>query len=47
VLPATSWPRILEHIGDVVTAVNALRPGDFVELTFGRSDQITILAQLR
>jgi hypothetical protein len=34
VLPTTSWPKILAHIGKVVTAVNALRPGDYVELEF-------------
>jgi hypothetical protein len=34
VLPTTSWPKIQQHIPDVVTAVNALKPGDFIELTF-------------
>jgi len=34
VLPTTSWPRIQEHIDKVLTAANALAPGDFVELTF-------------
>ena len=34
VLPTTSWPRIQQHIAEIVGAVTALRPGDFVELTF-------------
>lgn len=32
VLSTTSWPRISRHVGLVVAAVNALRPGDFREL---------------
>jgi hypothetical protein len=34
VLPTTSWPRIQQHIPEVVAAANALKPGDFVELRF-------------
>jgi hypothetical protein len=34
VLPTTSWPKIQGHIARVVAAVNALKPGDFVELQF-------------
>ena len=34
VLPTTSWPTIQLHLPKVVAAVNALRPGDFVELDF-------------
>jgi hypothetical protein len=34
VLPTTSWPKIHAHEAQVVAAVNALRPGDFVELKF-------------
>jgi len=34
VLPTTSWPKIQAHETDVVAAVNALRPGDVIELTF-------------
>lgn len=34
VLPTTSWPKIQAHIGQVLAAVNALRPSDFVELKF-------------
>ena len=32
VLPTTSWPMIQLHLPKVAAAVNALRPGDFVEL---------------
>jgi hypothetical protein len=34
VLPTTSWPKIQAHEEEVAAAVNALRPGDFVELNF-------------
>ena len=34
VLPTTSWPKIQQHVSQVTAAVNRLRPGDFVELTF-------------
>ena len=34
VLPTTSWPMIQLHLPKVAAAVNALRPGDFVELKF-------------
>jgi hypothetical protein len=34
VLPTTSWPRIQSHAAQVLIAVNALRPGDFVEVDF-------------
>ena len=34
VLPTTSWPRIQQHVSQVTEAVNRLRPGDFVEMTF-------------
>ena len=34
VLPTTSWPKIHAHAAQVVAAVNALRPGDIVELNF-------------
>ena len=34
VLPTTSWPEIQKHLGPVSDAVNALRPGDFIELKF-------------
>ena len=34
VLPTTSWPRIRLHLPKVASAVNALRPNDFVELNF-------------
>jgi len=34
VLPTTSWPMIQLHLSKAAAAVNALRPGDFVELAF-------------
>jgi hypothetical protein len=34
VLPTTSWPEIQRHANQVAAAVNALKPGDFVELSF-------------
>ena len=34
VLPTTSWPKIHAHEARVVAAVNALRPGDVVQLNF-------------
>jgi hypothetical protein len=34
VLPTTSWPKIQVHLQQVAAAVNALRPGDVVELIF-------------
>lgn len=34
VLPTTSWPRIRQCQAQVATAVDALRPGDYVELSF-------------
>lgn len=34
VLPTNSWPRIQAHIEQIVSAVDALNPGDLVELRF-------------
>ena len=34
VLPTTSWPEIQKHTDKVANAVNALKPGDFIELNF-------------
>lgn len=34
VLPTTSWPLIQQHLPAVAAAVDALKPGDFVELRF-------------
>ena len=34
VLPTTSWPLIQLHLPKIAVAVNALRPGEFVELNF-------------
>jgi hypothetical protein len=34
VLPTTSWPMIQLHLPKIAAAIDALRPGDFVELVF-------------
>jgi hypothetical protein len=34
VLPTTSWPEIQKNLPLVADAVNALKPGDFIELKF-------------
>ena len=34
VLPTTSWPEIQKHVGQISDAVNALKPGDYIELKF-------------
>ena len=34
VLPTTNWPKIRAHEQQVVAAINALHPGEVVELTF-------------
>ena len=34
VLPTTSWPKIRAHAQRVVTSIDALRPGEIVELSF-------------
>jgi hypothetical protein len=34
VLPTTSWPAIQKHTDKVASSVNALKPGDFIELIF-------------
>jgi hypothetical protein len=34
ILPTTSWPKIRTYESRVLDAVNALRPGDIVELNF-------------
>lgn len=36
VLMTTSWPIIRLHLPDVVSAIDGLRPGDYVELRFDR-----------
>ena len=36
VLPTTSWPEIQRHTNKISTSVNALKPGDFIELDFLR-----------
>ena len=34
VLPTTSWPEIQKHTSKISDAVNSLKPGDFIELSF-------------
>src|SRR5271170_2447107 len=34
VLPTTSWPEIQKHTNKVADSVNALKPGEFIELSF-------------
>lgn len=34
VLPTTSWPKIQANLTAVTAAIDALQPGDFVELHF-------------
>lgn len=34
VLPTTSWPRLQQHLSEIAAAVNALKPGDYIELDF-------------
>ena len=34
VLPTTSWPTIRTHTPQVIASIEALRPGDYVELSF-------------
>jgi len=36
VLPTASWPRMQRHLPEIEAAVNALKPGDFIELIFGK-----------
>ncbi|MFL4981378.1 MAG: hypothetical protein ACJ8FV_23150 [Xanthobacteraceae bacterium] len=38
VLPTTSWPKIKEHLSHIISAVDGLRSGDFVELNFSEQD---------
>ncbi len=32
VLPFASWPKLQRHLPTIVTAIDALKPGDYVEL---------------
>jgi hypothetical protein len=34
VLPTTSWPEIQKHTNKIADSINALKPGDFIELSF-------------
>ena len=33
VLPFASWPRLQAHAASIVSAINPLKPGDYVEFT--------------
>jgi predicted nuclease of predicted toxin-antitoxin system len=37
VLPTTSWSKIQTHERQVIAAIDALRPGEVVELTFSQA----------
>ena len=34
VLPLASWPKLQTHLPRIVSAIDGLNPGDYVELTF-------------
>lgn len=34
VLPTASWPKLREHLPAIVAAIDALQPGNYVELRF-------------
>ena len=34
VLPFSSWPKLQAHLPQIVSAIDGLNPGDYVELTF-------------
>jgi hypothetical protein len=34
VLPTTSWPKVQGHVSEVASALNAIQPGDLVEVAF-------------
>lgn len=34
VLPTTSWPTIRTHAPQVIASIDALQPGEYVELSF-------------
>ena len=34
VLPTTSWPKIQSHTAEIAAAVDQIKPGDFVSLTW-------------
>ena len=34
VLPTTGWPKIQAHAAQIAASIDALRPGDVVELNF-------------
>lgn len=32
VLPFASWPKLERHLAQIVSAINSLKPGDYVEV---------------
>src|SRR3954451_3762924 len=40
VLPTTSWPRIQAHLEQIAAAVDALNPGDYLELRFAQDTDV-------
>jgi len=34
VLPTTSWPTIKNHLGSILTALDGVRGGDYLEISF-------------
>jgi len=34
VLPATNWPKIQSHVAEIESAVEAIKPGDYVALAW-------------
>ena len=37
VLPYASWPRLIGHIETIVAAINAIQPGDLIELALDQA----------
>ena len=34
VLPTTSWPTIKNHLGNILNALDGVRGGDYIEISF-------------
>ena len=34
ILWTTSWPKLQRHLAEIVSAIEKLNPGDFVEMSF-------------
>jgi len=34
VLPTTSWPKIRSHAAEIITAVDRIKPGDYISITW-------------